>query len=114
MNQERSIFQEIQEKYRIVEVARDLGLIVKKKGQSDGSYRADSIAPEGGGENALALYESTNTWYDFKLEVSGDITDLVARVKYNGDKKAALRELMPNYDNGRYEAELKKKQEFIL
>ena len=110
MQQDRSIFQEIQDKYRIVEVARDLGLSVKKK--SDGSYRADSIAPEGGGENALALYESTNTWYDFKLEESGDITDLVARVKYNGDKKAALRELMPNYDNGRYEAELKKKQEF--
>ena len=57
------IFSEIQEKYRIVEVARDLGLRVKRIGAT---YRFDSIAPEGDGENALVLYESTNTWYDFK------------------------------------------------
>ena len=65
MQQDRSIFQEIREKYNIVEVARNLGLIVKEKGDAEGSHRADSLAPEGGGKNALALYEKKGTWYDF-------------------------------------------------
>lgn len=109
MQQQGNIFKEVQDKYSIVEVARDLGLKVKQVGKT---YRSDSIAPDGGGENALALYESTNTWYDFKLQESGDVTELVARVKYNGDKRAALQELMPNFDNGRYNELLKKKQDF--
>ena len=111
MNQERSIFQEIQQKYNILEVARNLGIKFKKIGKQ---VRADSIAPDGGGENALALFEDSGTWRDYKLDVSGDITDLVAIVNH-GDiskKGEAIRELMPNFDNGRYEAELRKKQAF--
>ena len=102
---EKTIFQEINEKYKITEVARDwLGLKVKQIGAT---YRADSIAPVGGGENALALYSSTNTFYDFKTHDSGDITDLVALVKFNGDKGAAIRELMPNRPNSHYDEQVK-------
>lgn len=105
MTQEKTIFQEIQEKYRIVTVAEDvLGLKVKRIGAT---YRADSIAKDGGGENALALYESTNSFYDFKLQEGGDITKLVALVKFDGDIKVAIRELMPNRPNNQYDEQVK-------
>ena len=105
MTQEKTIFQEIQEKYRIVEVAENtLGLKVKRIGAT---YRADSIAKDGGGENALALYESTNSFYDWKLREGGDIAQLVALVKFDGDIKAAIRELMPNRPNNQYDEQVK-------
>ena len=85
-------FEEVQNNYSIVEVAERLDLNVKRVGSS---YRACSLS--GGGKNALALNEDTNTWFDFKLNEGGDITDLVARKMFNGDKKQALEYLLPDW-----------------
>ena len=92
---EQNIFQVIQEQFNIVTVAEQmLGLRLRKCGST---YRADSIAPDGGGKDALALYEETNSFYDWKLEIGGDIAQLVATVKFNGDIKQAIRFLMPDF-----------------
>ena len=92
---EENIFEAVQEKYEIKAVAEDLGIKLHRVGSG---FRADSIAFDGTGENAFAIYERTNTWYDFMLKIGGDITDLVAHVKYDDNKADALRELMPDWN----------------
>ena len=87
-NSDKSIYQAIQEKYSISEIAENLGIRLKKG-------RSDSIAPDGGGKNAFTVYEKTGRWYDFKLGIGGDIIDLVAYLKYDGNNRDALRELVP-------------------
>ena len=89
-----NIFQVVQERYNIVDVAQNLGIDLHRVG---GSYRAGSIAHDGGGDNAFTVYPLSNRWWDFKLNIGGDITDLVAFVKFNGDKKAALIDLLPDF-----------------
>ena len=106
---EVSIFQEVQERYNILDVAKSLNIRLKKVGSS---YRSDSLDGDGG-ENALAFYESTNSWYDFKLQISGDVTDLVAQVKFNGNIKEALNDLLPNREKHRVSEELKAKSQFM-
>ena len=85
---EKSVFQAIQEKYSILEIASELNIHLRNN-------RSDSIAVDGGGENAFCVYPETNRWFDFKLGYGGDITDLVAFMKYSGDKTDALKELAP-------------------
>ena len=105
-----SIYKEIQQKYRIEEVAKDLGIRLHRVGSS---LRADSIAGNGQGKDAFAVYEQTNTWRDFMTGQGGDITDLVALVKYNGDKHMALCELMPECQNTHnFRNEISKRDEF--
>ena len=106
---EKNVFEAVQEKFNIVEVARDLGLKVKRVGNS---YRADSIDSSGRGGNALTLYETSNTWYDFMLEIGGDVTDLVAQVLFNGDIKEALHYLMPEFENSKINRQFKEREEF--
>ena len=107
--QEANIFQAVNEKYDIVEVARDLGIRIKKVASG---YRANSIANNGEGENAFAIYPNSNSWYDFMLEIGGDVTDLVAYVKYNGDKGAALRYLMPEWTSEKVRVQISAQQKF--
>ena len=107
MLQERNIFKEVQERYNIKDVAESLGIKFTRKN------RAWSIANNGAGEYAFAIYPASNTWYDFMLQQGGDITDLVAYVKYNGDKKAALQDLMPNWNEGKIHTQLNKRDEFM-
>ena len=92
MEQEKSIFQQVQERYDILDVAANLGIDLRRVGST---YRANSIAKDGGGENAFTVYPDSNSWFDFKLNIGGDITELVAFYKFDGDKKQALLELMP-------------------
>ncbi|MBQ7217123.1 MAG: toprim domain-containing protein [Synergistaceae bacterium] len=94
MEQEKSIFQQVQERYDILDVAANLGIDLRRVGST---YRANSIAKDGGGENAFTVYPDSNSWFDFKLNIGGDITDLVAFYKFDGDKKQALLELMPDH-----------------
>ena len=94
MTQEKTIFEEVQARYDILEVAAELGIDLRRVGST---YRASSIAKDGGGENAFAVYPDSNSWYDFKLNTGGDITDLVAFFKFDGDKKQALLELLPDH-----------------
>lgn len=91
---EKNLFYEIQKKHSILTIASSLGIDLKKVGNT---YRSGSIAPDGGGENAFCVYPETNRWFDFKLGFGGDITDLVAYFKFNGDKKSALLDLLPEY-----------------
>ena len=107
MTQERNIFKEVQEQFNIREVAEDLGIRFTRKD------RAWSIANDGRGEYAFAIYPQSNTWYDFMLQQGGDITDLVAVMKYNGDKKAALQDLMPDWNEGKIHNQLSKRDEFM-
>ena len=94
MQQEKTIFEEVQARYDILEVAAELGIDLRRVGST---YRASSIAKDGGGEIAFTVYPDSNSWYDFKLNIGGDITDLVAFVKFDGDKKQALLELLPDH-----------------
>ena len=105
-----NIFQEVQQRFSIKEVAESLGLHVKKVGST---YRADSIDNSGRGENALALYQDSNSWFDFRLQIGGDITDLVAHVKFGGDIKQALHELLPEVSFGSIDKEIKARNEFL-
>ena len=107
MNNKINIFQEIRERYNILDVAQSLGIHVKRVG---GSYRADSL--NGGGEYALQFYPESGTWFDYKLEEFGDTADLVAKIRFNGDLKLAIRDLLPDIDFGHIEKEIKAKQEF--
>lgn len=93
MDEEKTIFQEVQERYDILDVAADLGIDLIRVGRT---YRANSIAKEGGGQNAFTVYPESNSWFDFMLNIGGDITDLVAFYKFDGDKKQALLELLPD------------------
>ena len=108
-NQDDNIFQAVQERYTIEEVTRGLGITLRQVG---GSLRADSIVGTGEGKDAFCVYPKSNTWYDFMLRIGGDITDLVAYVKYNGDKGAALRELMPEWTSEKIKIQISKRDEF--
>ncbi|MBR6901026.1 MAG: toprim domain-containing protein [Synergistaceae bacterium] len=105
-----SIFSEVQDRYNIVGVAESLGLRLHKVGSS---FRADSIAGTGDGKDAFSVYPKDNTWYDFMLKIGGDITDLVAHVKYNGDKGAALRELMPEWTSEKVKVQISQREKFM-
>ena len=105
--QERNLFKTVQEIYNIREVAEELGIRFTRKD------RAWSIANNGAGEYAFAIYPQSNTWYDFMLQQGGDITDLVTVMKYNGDKKAALKYLMPDWTEGKIHDQLSKLDEFM-
>ena len=99
-------FKMVQEKYEIAEVAKNLGIRLNKN-------RANSIDNSGRGENAFAVYPASNTWYDFMLKIGGDVTDLVAYMKYDGDKVAALRELMPEWTSEKVKIQLSLYKKFI-
>ena len=77
----------IKEKYSVLEYARDvLHLPINKSGE-----RCCSLAPDSHNPTALVVYN--DWWYDFKLGCGGDIIDLCACAKYDGDKGKAIREL---------------------
>ena len=77
----------IKEKYSVLEYARDvLGFSVKNSGD-----RCKSFAPDSHNPTAMIIFN--DWWYDFKQGLGGDIIDLVACVKYGGDKGKAIHEL---------------------
>jgi len=90
---DENIFQAVQEKYTVKEVTEQLGIRPHKVG---GSLRANSIFGDGSeGKDAFAIYPESGRWYDFMDKKGGDITDLVAIVKFGGDKAEAIHYLMP-------------------
>ena len=108
--QSRNIFQEIQSKFSVIDVARDLGFIVKRVGSS---YRSTCIDGTGRGENSLHFHENTNTWHDYCTDTSGDIADLVATVRFNGDLKQAIQYLMPECVSQKVSDEIWHKKQLI-
>ena len=113
MTQEVNFYQVVQERYNIVEVAQNmLNLELKKVGNR---YRAKSPAQSNSDNPALEIIPETNSFHDYSLNISGDITELVARIMYGGDKAQALRCLVPelySQDRGQLEKQLKEKKEF--
>lgn len=105
-----NIFQAVQEKYNVKEVAEQLGIRLHRVG---GSYRANSIFGNGEGENAFAVYPENGRWYDFMNKQGGDITDLVAIVKFGGDKGEAIRFLMPEATPERIKVQKSQRDEFM-
>jgi hypothetical protein len=76
----------IKEKYSVIEYARSvLGIPIRKAGDRWKSF--------GGGSNATCVVFYADWWYDFKLCMGGDVIDLCAVARHNGDKGAAIREL---------------------
>ena len=107
---EENIFTAAQEKYGIEEVAEQLGIRLHKVG---GSLRANSIFGDGEGENAFAVYPKSGRWYDFMNKQGGDVTDLVAVVKFNGDKYKALQELMPEFTSEKVKFQKTQRDKFM-
>ncbi|MCK9477982.1 MAG: phage/plasmid primase, P4 family [Firmicutes bacterium] len=80
------IIHEIKQKIMCTEYARRyLNLNIIKSGD-----RTYSLS---GGNNATCLLVNDDFWYDFKLSQGGDVIDLCAIARYQGDKKSAIREL---------------------
>ena len=81
----------IKEKYSVLDYARDvLCLPVRKSGD-----RCVSLAPGSRNPTAMVVYD--DWWYDFKQGIGGDVIDLCAQARHNGDKGEAIRELAGDY-----------------
>ena len=105
-----NIFAEVQNRYTVKEIAEQLGIRFHKVG---GSLRSDSIFGNGEGKDAFAVYEKSNTWYDFMERRGGDVVDLLACMKFNGDKGAALKELMPEWIPEKIRVQKNQRDEFM-
>ena len=81
---------ELKKNNPIVDTARRLGLALFKSGRN---YRSYSVYNKGDNPTVTVFFDDKNYFWDFKESAGGDVIDLVAIVKYNGDKSAALREL---------------------
>lgn len=76
----------IKEKHSVFEYARTvLNIPLRKPGDRYKSF--------GGGGNPTCVVFHEDWWYDFKLCMGGDVIDLCAVARHNGDKGAAIREL---------------------
>ena len=92
----------IKEKYDLISYAHDvLRLPIYKPGD-----RCVSFAP--GSKNPTAVLFDKDTWYDFKMGTGGDIIDLCAVVRHDGDKGLAIQELAGDYS---YNPEWRRKTE---
>lgn len=65
---------------------RVLGLSVRVSGD-----RCKSLVP--GSNNPTAMIIFNDWWYDHKMGAGGDVIDLCAVARHNGDRGAAIREL---------------------
>lgn len=88
----RNAIQEIKSRVNIIDYARNvLGWPVYRDGDRCKSYLSDNV-----GNNALIFHEG---WFwDFKAGTGGDVINLCALVKYDGDIGAAIRELSNDDD----------------
>ena len=75
--------------------SRVLGWPVHKDGD-----RYLSLAP--GSTNTTALIVHVDSWHDFKTGWGGDVIDLCAMARHNGDKGAAIRELGEGFDTDKF------------
>ena len=82
----------IKEHFSVLEYARDvLGLPVHKEGD-----RCMSIAPgPHKSNNAFVIYN--DRWMDYSMGLGGDVIDLCAIAKHDGDRGEAIRELAGDY-----------------
>lgn len=81
-----STIQEIKNKLSCREYLAQNGIHVKDKGRCVSPLRP-------GAKNPTSFYVEGDHWYDFGSASGGDVIDLAAQLKYNGDVGAAIRGL---------------------
>lgn len=87
MRDVKEVISEIKSKITVVEYARDiLGFGIKKPGDRWYSLKPSST-------NKTCCVFQKDYFKDFNLDISGDVVDLCAYTKYNGDKGKAIRDL---------------------
>lgn len=87
---DRDMIDEVKRNNSIVDTARRLGLELHREGRD---YRSYSIFNKGDNNNCTVFNNDNGLFYDFKAGIGGDVIDLVAELKFNGDKGAAINEL---------------------
>lgn len=88
---------EIKRKITVLDYARGvLGLPVRKSG--------DRCCSLSGGANATALVIRDDFFFDFKLGQGGDVIDLCAIARHDGDRGAAIRELAGDSSSAEWKA----------
>ena len=88
---------EIKRKITVLDYARGvLGLPVRKSG--------DRCCSLSGGANATALVVRDDFFFDFKLGQGGDVIDLCAIARHDGDRGAAIRELAGDSGSAEWKA----------
>ena len=113
---DRNAIDELKKNNPIVDTARRLGLELFKSGRD---YRSYSIYNKGNNPTATVFLTDKDYFWDFKADAGGDVIELVAVVKYNGDRLAALNELsggtlkFNNGDNNRLKANINKWHEAL-
>lgn len=81
---------EIKARTDLVSTAQSLGLNIRKSGDR-------CVSPlRAGATNPTSFCVRDDRWFDFGSGQWGDVIDLVAEVKYNGDKGKAIKELARN------------------
>jgi hypothetical protein len=74
-------FDKIKEAANCLDIAKEIGLQVDGSGRTSATWR--------GGDNQTAVSISATGWHDFVTEESGSVIDLVALVKFDGDRQQA-------------------------
>ncbi|MBQ3376917.1 MAG: hypothetical protein IJG62_01465 [Synergistaceae bacterium] len=86
----KELIDEIKRNNSIVDTARRLGLELHRVGRE---YRSYSIYEPGKNDTCTIFNQDSEFFYDFKAGCGGDVIDLVAEVKFNGNKGEAINEL---------------------
>ena len=87
---DKNFIDEIKRNNSIVDTARRLGLELHRAGRE---YRTYSIFNKGDNNSCTVFNNDNGLFYDFKAGIGGDVIDLVAELKFNGDKGSAINEL---------------------
>lgn len=83
----------IKQRANVIETARSLGLNLNQT--ADGTYRSASFIHAG--SNPMSVWYHPDHWYSFSDDRGGDVIDLVALVKFGGDRGQAIRFLASEY-----------------
>ena len=87
------LYDEIKQNINCVELATELGIELHKNG---GTYRCPSFIHDGQNPNSVMVSE--DSWFSFSDGVGGDVTDMLAYAKYDGDKSMAFKDMCSRFN----------------
>ena len=87
-----SVFDEIKQHINCFDMAKELNLELIKTGDT---YRCRSFVHEG--SNPTSTVITNDTWFSFSDDINGDVIDMLAYVKYNGNKSLAISDLSSRF-----------------
>jgi P4 family phage/plasmid primase-like protien len=87
------LYDEIKQNINCIELAAELGIELHKNG---GTYRCPSFIHEGHNPNSVMVSE--DSWFSFSDGVGGDVTDMLAYAKYDGDKSMAFKDMCHRFN----------------